>query len=164
MRRHIQPPPRLAGTLRPPGDKSISHRAALFNAHAPGQATIRNYSPGGDCTATLRCLRALGVQISPLGTIPHEGPAFTIEGGQLREPTHVLNAGNSGTTIRLLAGALAAVEQFLAESPHEHPVLIGILARYVRQLLHIHALIQLGVADADWPSNLKLSSSGGVPP
>lgn len=55
-----------------------------------------------------------------------------------------------------LAGALAAVEQFLAESPHEHPVLIGILARYVRQLLHIHALSRLGVADADWPSHLKL--------
>ena len=108
MRQHIKPPPRLRGTLRPPGDKSISHRAALFNALAPGQATIRNYSPGEDCTATLRCLRALGLQISLLGTTAHEGPAFTIEGGQLREPTHVLNAGNSGTTLRLLAGALAA--------------------------------------------------------
>ncbi len=55
-----------------------------------------------------------------------------------------------------LAGALDVLEHFLAEHPHEHPVLIGILARFVRQLLHVHALMRLEVPESDWPAQLKL--------
>ncbi|MEX2599108.1 MAG: 3-phosphoshikimate 1-carboxyvinyltransferase [Dehalococcoidia bacterium] len=92
----------IRGTLTPPGDKSISHRAAIFNAIAEGEARVDNYGPGADCQSTLRVLRGLGVEIEGDGK-----PSFRIRGGALREPTDVLNTGNSGTTTRLLAGVLA---------------------------------------------------------
>ncbi|MBI4338272.1 MAG: 3-phosphoshikimate 1-carboxyvinyltransferase [Chloroflexi bacterium] len=106
MRQVVARPDRLEGEVTPPGDKSISHRAAIFNGIAHGTARVANYSPGGDCASTLRCLRALGVNILR----DHSGPRLlTIHGtgGVLREPVQVLNAGNSGTTMRLLAGVLA---------------------------------------------------------
>ncbi|MBM3946529.1 MAG: 3-phosphoshikimate 1-carboxyvinyltransferase, partial [SAR202 cluster bacterium] len=107
MRRQIRPSARLAGTVAPPGDKSISHRSAIFNAIAAGRATVLNYSPGGDCGSTLRCLRGLGVAIEqPRGdptTLTIDGSAAT-----LSEPDQVLNCGNSGTTMRLMSGVLAA--------------------------------------------------------
>ncbi len=106
----IQGVSRLEGVIRPPGDKSISHRAAIFNAFAQGTATVRNYSPGADCRSTLGCLRRLGVRIKSLTQKDgaDQSFGFTITGGELQEPTDVLNAGNSGTTMRLLAGVLAA--------------------------------------------------------
>lgn len=107
MRRQIRPSARLEGSVAPPGDKSISHRSAIFNAIAAGRATVLNYSPGGDCGSTLRCLRALGVAIEQ----PRNNPAtLTIKGsgGELLEPDRVLNCGNSGTTMRLMSGVLAA--------------------------------------------------------
>ena len=103
MRRSTASPDHLSGTLAPPGDKSISHRSTVLNAMSQGEAVVTNYSPGGDCAATLRCLRALGV---PIRRLEAEG-SFAIEGVGLdgfREPTDVLNAGNSGTTMRLLSG------------------------------------------------------------
>ena len=88
-----------------PGDKSISHRYALFAALADGESHISGYSPGADCAATLGCLRALGVAIRA------DGPsAWAIAGrglGGLRAAESPLDAVNSGTTIRLLAGILA---------------------------------------------------------
>ncbi|MDN5344013.1 MAG: 3-phosphoshikimate 1-carboxyvinyltransferase [Clostridia bacterium] len=101
----IQSPPSLAGDLRPPGDKSISHRAAIIGALAAGETVIEGFLEGADCLSTLRCLRALGVAIDG----PHGG-RVVIRGqgpGGLKEPETVLNAGNSGTTLRLLAGVLA---------------------------------------------------------
>ena len=94
----------INGTLRVPGDKSISHRAALFNALGTGEATITNFSPGGDCASTLSCLRDLGIAISRQGDRVH------IVGRRLRgltEPANVLDCGNSGTTMRLLSGILS---------------------------------------------------------
>jgi 3-phosphoshikimate 1-carboxyvinyltransferase len=108
MKRLIKAPPLLQGSLSPPGDKSISHRAALLNAIIPGRATVRNFGPGDDCAATLRCLRALGTQI----TSTDDGNCLTIVGGTLRETSEILDAGNSGTTIRLLAGILAGQSFF----------------------------------------------------
>src|SRR5262245_21691709 len=101
----VAPARRLAGTLRVPGDKSISHRYAIFAAIAEGPSTIAHFAPGGDCRSTLACLRALGVEISDAapGVLTVVGRGF----GGLRSPAGVLDAGNSGTTIRLLAGVLA---------------------------------------------------------
>jgi 3-phosphoshikimate 1-carboxyvinyltransferase len=94
----------VRGSVRVPGDKSISHRAVLFNALGDGQATITNFSPGADCASTLACLRQMGVQFE------HAGERVDIHGvglRGLREPADVLDCGNSGTTMRLLTGVLA---------------------------------------------------------
>jgi 3-phosphoshikimate 1-carboxyvinyltransferase len=104
----IQPARRLRGRLRVPGDKSISHRYAILAALASGPSTLLNYSPGADCQSTSTLLQALGVQIrtSQSGA----NPAITVMGrglGRLRSPAGPLDAGNSGTTMRLMAGVLA---------------------------------------------------------
>jgi len=96
----------LAGEVCPPPDKSISHRAAILNSIARGEALVRNYSPAGDCASTLACLKALGVDIKT----DNEGNLLVRGGGGqgLVEAEDVLDAGNSGTTMRLLTGLLAA--------------------------------------------------------
>jgi 3-phosphoshikimate 1-carboxyvinyltransferase len=101
----IVPARRLRGRLRVPGDKSIAHRYALFAALAEGRSTLTHFAPGADCRSTLACLRGLGVKVDegPEGTVILMGRGF----GQLRSPDAPLDAGNSGTTMRLLAGVLA---------------------------------------------------------
>ncbi|MGI6659914.1 MAG: 3-phosphoshikimate 1-carboxyvinyltransferase [Dethiobacteraceae bacterium] len=95
----------LQGTVQVPGDKSISHRAAILGALAEGETTIEGFLPGDDCLATVTCLRQLGVPIIVDGqTVQIQGVGLT----GLREPEDVLNCGNSGTTARLLLGVLAA--------------------------------------------------------
>jgi 3-phosphoshikimate 1-carboxyvinyltransferase len=102
----VSPARRVQGALRVPGDKSISHRYALIAALAEGMSSIQNFAPGGDCRSTLGCLRDLGVGID----IGADGTAI-VRGlgiGRLRLPPAALDAGNSGTTMRMLAGILAA--------------------------------------------------------
>ena len=102
----ITPARRVKGRLRVPGDKSISHRYALVAALARGDTRLTNYAPGADCRSTLTCLEQLGVQISEdgAGTLTIVGRGF----GSLRSPAGTLDAGNSGSTMRMLAGILAA--------------------------------------------------------
>jgi 3-phosphoshikimate 1-carboxyvinyltransferase len=100
----ITPARRLTGSLPVPGDKSISHRYALLAALAQGETEIRNFSPAADCASTLACLRRLGVEMRA------EGERVRITGaglGGLKRSWRALDAGNSGTTMRLLAGVLA---------------------------------------------------------
>jgi 3-phosphoshikimate 1-carboxyvinyltransferase len=95
---------RVTGRLRVPGDKSISHRYAMLAAIADGVSRLHGYAPGADCAATLACLTALGVRIE-------HGPVLTIHGlgaGGLKPAAVPLDAANSGTSMRLLAGVLAA--------------------------------------------------------
>jgi 3-phosphoshikimate 1-carboxyvinyltransferase len=97
--------------VRPPGDKSISHRYALLAAIADGESRIGGYSTGADCASTLGCLRALGVSIDETRRDPVTGLDLRIEGRGLHgflPPTLVLDAGNSGSTMRMLAGVLSA--------------------------------------------------------
>ncbi|MFZ2486742.1 MAG: 3-phosphoshikimate 1-carboxyvinyltransferase [Anaerolineae bacterium] len=106
----IHPSPNLYGAVTVPGDKSISHRAAMFAALAEGESQIRNFLPGGDCHATLGVLRGLGVVIEELS--PTE---LRIEGRGLHgliEPAAPLDCVNSGTTMRLMAGLLAGQDFF----------------------------------------------------
>jgi 3-phosphoshikimate 1-carboxyvinyltransferase len=106
----VQPAPRVRGHVRPPGDKAISHRYALLAALADGRSEIRGYSTGGDCASTVRCLRGLGVSIEETRR-DATGLTLTITGrglGGLSAPADVLDAGNSGSTMRMLAGILAA--------------------------------------------------------
>jgi 3-phosphoshikimate 1-carboxyvinyltransferase len=107
----IRPASRVRGSVRVPGDKSISHRYALLAALARGASTIRNYSTGADCASTLACLRGLGVEVTMARGEDGRGPSVRILGRGLRglhPPAAVLDAGNSGTTMRLLSGVLAA--------------------------------------------------------
>ncbi len=106
----VHPTACVRGLVRLPGDKSISHRYALLAAIASGSTTIRGYSTGGDCASTLRCLEGLGVVMAAGPASPH-GREVTIAGrgiGGLRVPSGTLDAGNSGSTIRMLSGILAA--------------------------------------------------------
>jgi 3-phosphoshikimate 1-carboxyvinyltransferase len=105
MQKRISPAARVSGAIALPGDKSISHRYAMISAIAEGPSRIRNYSTGADCHSTLGCVRALGIEVEGGGT------EFTIHGrglDGLRAPAADLDAGNSGSTIRMLSGILAA--------------------------------------------------------
>ena len=104
MQQKLSAARRLRGTIQVPGDKSISHRAVLFNALAEGNAEITGFLPGADCLSSIACLRQMGV------VIEQSGDAVRVYGRGLRglrEPADVLDCGNSGTTLRLLAGLLA---------------------------------------------------------
>ena len=96
----------LGGSVRVPGDKSISHRALLFGAIAEGTTTIEGLLPAEDPLSTAACLRAMGVEVSPI----RAGEPVTVQGVGLdgfAEPGDVLDCGNSGTTMRLMLGLLA---------------------------------------------------------
>lgn len=113
----LQGPARVEGELAPPGDKSISHRAAILAALAPGTSRISGYLWAEDTRATLGCLRSLGV------TLREEGGAVLVEGGRLRPPPGPLDCLRSGTTLRLLAGVLAGQPWEVVLTGH--PQLLG---------------------------------------
>ncbi len=96
----------LQGRIRIPGDKSISHRALMLGALAQGETIIHGLLLGEDPRSTASCFRAMGAEISELNT--KEVRAKGIGIGNLVEPIDVLNAGNSGTTLRLMLGILAS--------------------------------------------------------
>ncbi len=101
----IKPVRSLNGEMKVPGDKSISHRALIIGGVAEGETTVDNFLPGEDCLATLSCLKALGINIesSAPDRVRITGKGLC----GLSEPTEVLDAKNSGTTMRLLLGILA---------------------------------------------------------
>jgi 3-phosphoshikimate 1-carboxyvinyltransferase len=106
----VRPARRIKGTVGLAGDKSISHRYALLAALATGRSTIAQYSLGADCAATLDCLAGAGVDVRTTRS-PDRGLTVEIDGRGLRglrAPTAPLDARNSGTTMRLLSGVLAA--------------------------------------------------------
>jgi len=102
--RRIGPAPRLRGKTRVPGDKSLSHRLAILAALAGGRSRFARFATGRDGQATLGALRALGVEVAETeGAVEIDG-----RGPQgLRAPAHAIDAGNSGSTMRMLAGVLA---------------------------------------------------------
>lgn len=101
----IKPAGPLRGKVSVPGDKSISHRSVMLGSLAEGDTVIYNFLPGEDCLSTIRCFQQLGVDI----TAPSGGVVRVRGGGLygLSEPGDVLDAGNSGTTMRLMLGILA---------------------------------------------------------
>jgi 3-phosphoshikimate 1-carboxyvinyltransferase len=107
----IRPARTLQGSLTVPGDKSISHRYAMLAGLAEGTTRLTNFSTGADPHSSLACMRALGATVVKTG----EGATATIEvtgvGGAFRQPAEALDCGNSGSTMRMLAGLIA---------PHPH--------------------------------------------
>ncbi|MBP8973740.1 MAG: 3-phosphoshikimate 1-carboxyvinyltransferase [Anaerolineae bacterium] len=101
----VRPAATLRGTVRVPGDKSLSHRALILGALAEGTSHVRGWLPAGDTLATLGCVRALGIAVEPEGAT-----ALTVHGrglGGLQAPPAPLDCANAGTAMRLLAGVLA---------------------------------------------------------
>ena len=118
----MKPARNLSGSLRLPGDKSISHRYAMLGAIAAGDTRLENYSTGANCASTLACMRGLGVEWE------RDGGKVVIhgKGSQLQAPKAPLDCGNSGTTIRMLSGILAGqdftTELFGDESLSRRPM------------------------------------------
>jgi len=101
----IEPGGRLTGSVQLPGDKSISHRLAMLGAIAEGTTRVKNFAASLDCQSTLACLRLLGIQ-----STAENNHRVIIQGHGLRglqAPAQILDAGNSGSTIRMLSGILA---------------------------------------------------------
>lgn len=134
----IQPARRLRGSLRLPGDKSISHRAAIIAALAGGRSRIENFSTGEDCASTLACLRQLGVSIE------RDERGLSIEGigpeDSLRAPSEALDCGNSGSTMRMLAGVLAG-QDFVSELTGDHSLRSRPMGRIIEPLERMGARV-----------------------
>jgi 3-phosphoshikimate 1-carboxyvinyltransferase len=98
----------IHGEITPPSDKSISHRSFMLGALAEGTSTVRNALESDDIRSTIGALRALGAEIR------RDRDLYVIEGARLREPLQVIDAGNSGTTARLMSGILAGLDGIAA--------------------------------------------------
>ncbi len=140
----VSGPRRLAGEIVAPGDKSVSHRAVMLNSIAEGQAIVRNFSPGDDCTSTMGIMRALGVNIERASAADGSGDTLVVEGAGtngLREAEDVLDAGNSGTTMRLMSGILAG-RDFKATMTGDRSLQSRPMGRIIKPLSMMGAVIR----------------------
>lgn len=141
----IRPAKGLKGSVRLPGDKSISHRYAMLGGIAEGETRLENFSTGADCASTLRCLRTLGVPWE------RNGNSVVIHGrgSKLQAPSIFLDCGNSGSTIRMLSGILAG-QDFSCELRGDESLSRRPMARIIKPLDMMGAKFE--------------SSEGGRPP
>jgi 3-phosphoshikimate 1-carboxyvinyltransferase len=102
--RLIRPARNIYGSLRLPGDKSISHRYAMLAAFAEGASRFTNFSTGADCASTLACMESLGAKVSKTGENSLEVTGIA---GRVIPASHPLDCGNSGSTMRMISGLLA---------------------------------------------------------
>ncbi|MBF0472104.1 MAG: 3-phosphoshikimate 1-carboxyvinyltransferase, partial [Gammaproteobacteria bacterium] len=131
----------LQGTIRVPGDKSISHRSIMLGAIADGETTVRGFLEGEDSLATLRAFREMGVRISE-----PRGGEVTIEGvglHGLQPPSHPIDLGNSGTSMRLLCGLLSG-QAFTSRLTGDSSLCRRPMARVTGPLLTMGAMITTG--------------------
>ncbi len=124
--------------MRLPGDKSISHRYAMLAALAVGRSRFENFSPGADCASTLGCVHALGcaVEHDAQGVVSIDGI-----GSQLRQPSQALDCGNSGSTMRMLAGMVAG-QPFTSEMIGDESLSRRPMKRIIEPLTRMGAEIQ----------------------
>jgi 3-phosphoshikimate 1-carboxyvinyltransferase len=150
----LKPARFLDGRLRLPGDKSISHRAALIAALADGRTEISNFSTAADCASTLACLRELGISVD------RQENVVTFTGSQnLTAPRRALDCGNSGSTFRILAGVLAGCD-FTAE-------LIGdesLSSRPMRRIIEPLELMGARIESTDGKAPLKVHGAKRLNP
>ena len=140
----VSGPRRLAGEIVAPGDKSVSHRAVMLNSIAHGEAVVTNFSPGDDCTSTMRIMRALGVSIERSSSDDGSGDTLIVKGAGvngLREADDVLDAGNSGTTMRLMSGILAG-RDFKATMTGDSSLQSRPMGRIIKPLSMMGAVIR----------------------
>jgi 3-phosphoshikimate 1-carboxyvinyltransferase len=136
MRETVTPARTIEGAITLPGDKSISHRYGMLAAVAEGRSTIANYSTGADCQSTLGCMRALGAKIER-----DDQGRVIVEGGAPRQPVADLDAGNSGSTIRMLSGILAA-QPFPSQIGGDESLSRRPMARVIKPLTEMGACIE----------------------
>ena len=105
--RIIRPARNILGSLRLPGDKSISHRYGMLAAFAEGTSRFSNFSTGADCASTLACMEALGAKVS---RVEQDTVEITGVGGRVKPSSQPLDCGNSGSSMRMIAGLLAPQE------------------------------------------------------
>ena len=125
-------------TLSIPGDKSISHRSVMLGAIAAGITSIDNFLPGQDCWSTVRCVKQLGVEVTELG--PNRLQVHGRGLGGLQEPDDYMDVGNSGTTMRLLAGILAG-QDFLSVLTGDNSIRRRPMARIAEPLRQMGAQV-----------------------
>lgn len=138
----IEPPTSglsLQGSIRIPGDKSISHRALMLGALATGTTTIEGLLLGADPRSTASCFSLLGAQVSELNEQRVEVQGIGL--GQLHEPTEILDAGNSGTTLRLMLGILASHPDRFFTVTGDHSLVRRPMDRVVKPLQQMGAMI-----------------------
>jgi 3-phosphoshikimate 1-carboxyvinyltransferase len=135
MREIVSPARVITGAITLPGDKSISHRYGMLAGIAEGRSTITNYSTGADCQSTLACMAALGAKVER-----DEQGRVVVDGGALREPAEQLDAGNSGSTIRMLSGILAA-QPFTSKIGGDESLSRRPMARVIKPLTEMDASI-----------------------
>ncbi len=133
----VKPARGVSGLLHLPGDKSISHRYAMLAALAGGASHFTNFSTGADCASTLACLEALGCKVQR-----HADGARIVEGQghRLRAPARQLDCGNSGSTMRMLAGILAG-QEFYSELSGDESLSRRPMARVIEPLTAMGATI-----------------------
>src|SRR5215471_7235526 len=133
----IRPARGLAGSVRLPGDKSISHRYAMLGGIAEGATKLENFSTGADCASTLGCLNALGVKWE------RDGGSVVIHGrgAKLAAPSRPLDCGNSGSTIRMLSGILAG-QDFTCELIGDASLSRRPMARIIKPLETMGAKVE----------------------
>ena len=145
MQQRISPASAITGAITLPGDKSISHRYAMISAIAEGESRIHNYSTGADCHSTLGCVRALGIEVEVAGTeVAIKGRG--LDG--LRAPAGDLDAGNSGSTIRMLSGILAA-QPFVTRILGDESLSRRPMQRIMRPLAEMGA--EIGAREGKFP-------------
>ena len=135
MNETVSPAKSIEGVITLPGDKSISHRYGMLGGIAQGVTTIHNYSTGADCQSTLGCMAALGARVE------RSDGKVIIHGGALREPAGQLDAGNSGSTIRMLSGILAA-QPFNTRIGGDESLSVRPMDRIIRPLAEMGAHIE----------------------
>jgi 3-phosphoshikimate 1-carboxyvinyltransferase len=142
----LTPARSISGRLRLPGDKSISHRAALIAALARGKSEISNFSTAQDCASTLDCLRLLGISIE------NKGDKVVFAGSQeLVAPREPLDCGNSGSTLRILAGVLAGYD-FAAELVGDE----SLSSRPMRRIIEPLELMGARIESSDGKAPLRI--------
>ncbi|WP_028475443.1 3-phosphoshikimate 1-carboxyvinyltransferase [Nevskia ramosa] len=152
----VQPGGQLSGSLRVPGDKSISHRAVMFGSLAEGVSEVTGFLTGEDCLCTMKAFQAMGVRIEQLGPTHLRVHGVGLHG--LKAPSGPLDLGNSGTSMRLMSGLMAA-QAF-------ETTLIGDVSLSKRPMRRIvDPLRQMGATIATTEkgtSPLKFSAAGGL--
>jgi 3-phosphoshikimate 1-carboxyvinyltransferase len=140
----VRPARNIAGALRLPGDKSISHRYAMLAAIAEGTTRLENFSTGADCASTLACLAALGVELER----KENGVLIHGRGPRLQPPKSSLDCGNSGSTMRMLSGILAG-QEFTSQLMGDESLTRRPMARIIAPLRSMGA--KIAASDGDRP-------------